>query len=66
MRFFSAVMHLRSRVIKMAVIGQQVVIWLQHSADTIAKTFDTTSKSFRTYTALLQGHNCQSKILSAW
>ena len=31
-------MHLRGRVIKMAVICQQVVIWLHFCADMIAKT----------------------------
>ena len=36
--FFSADMHLGGRVIKMAVICQRVVIWLQLCAVMIAKT----------------------------
>ena len=37
--FFSANMHSGGRVIKMAVICQRVIIWLQLCADMIAKTF---------------------------
>ena len=36
--FFSADMYLGGRVIKMAVICQRMVIWLQLCADMIAKT----------------------------
>ena len=36
--FFSADMHLGGKVIKIAVICQQMVIWLQLCADMIAKT----------------------------
>ena len=62
-------MHLGGRLIKMAVICQRVDNWLHFCAYMIANThvsFDTKYKSFKTYAALLQGHNCQSKILPAW
>ena len=61
-------MHLGGRVIQMAVICQRVVILALCWYDSLNThlSFDTKFKSFRTYAALLQGHNCQSKILPAW